>query len=54
MNYADEAAQTLGVKDGHLDIFSSRPEPNNALVPTFSGGVGSDGAMIRLQWRPGI
>src|SRR3954470_7169394 len=47
MNYSDEAAQTLGVRDGRLDVFSTRPSPRNGLMPSLSGGVGGDGAMLR-------
>jgi|SRR6185437_10940302 len=54
LRYSDEAAQTLGLRDGHMDLFSSKPAPNNGLMPSFSGGLGSEGAMIRLQWRPGF
>ena len=54
MNYADEAAQAMGVRDGHLDLFSSHPAPNNPLMPAVSGGLGSDGAMLKLQWHPGL
>jgi hypothetical protein len=53
MNYSDEAAQTLGVRDGHMDVFSTRPTSGNGLMPTISGGLGGEGAMLRLQWRPG-
>lgn len=53
MNYAEEAAQTLGFKDGHMEVFSTRPEPADSLVPTFSGGVDRGGLMLKLQWRPG-
>jgi hypothetical protein len=53
MNYTDEAAQALGVKDGHMDVFSTQPTDRNNLMPRLSGGVDSSGAMIRLQWRPG-
>ncbi len=53
MNYADEAAQTLGVRDGHMDLFSTQPSRNNPFIPTVSGGLGGDGAMLRLQWHPG-
>ena len=53
MRYSDEAAQTLGVRDGHMDVFSSKSPSRNDLMPTISGGLGGDGAMLRLQWRPG-
>ena len=53
MNYTDEAAQTLGVRDGHMDVFTTHPTSRSGLVPTLSGGLGGDGAMLRLQWRPG-
>ena len=52
MSYAEEAAQNLGVKDGHMDVFSTRPGPSGYL-PSVSGGLGSDGAMLRLKWHPG-
>jgi hypothetical protein len=53
MNYVDEAALALGVKEGHMDLFSSRPAPGNPFMPVFSGGLGSNGAMLKLQWRQG-
>jgi len=53
MNYADEAVQNLGFRNGHVDIFSTKPTENEAYLPAFSGGVGSDGAMLKLQWHPG-
>jgi hypothetical protein len=53
MNYTDEAAQTLGVRDGRMDVFSTRPASRSGLMPTISGGLGGEGAMLRLQWRPG-
>ncbi len=53
MNYADEAAQTIGVRDGHLDVFSAKPAESRSYLPTFSGGLGGDGAMLKLQWHPG-
>ena len=52
MNYMDEAAQTLGVKDGHMDVFSTKPD-NSGYMPSISGGVGGDGIMVRLRWHPG-
>jgi hypothetical protein len=53
LNYADEAAQTLGVKNGHMDLFSAKPAENEPYMPSFSGGLGNDGAMLKLQWHPG-
>ena len=53
MNYADEAAQSIGVRDGHVDVFSTKPAENQSYLPSFSGGLGSDGAMLKLQWHPG-
>jgi hypothetical protein len=52
MNYADEAAQNLGFRDGHMDVFSTQPK-SSSYLPSFSGGVGSDGAMFHLKWHPG-
>jgi hypothetical protein len=53
MNYSDEAAQTLGFNHGHIDIFTAKPADNQSYLPTFSGGLGGDGAMLKLQWHPG-
>jgi hypothetical protein len=53
LNYADEAAQTLGVRDGRVDVFAAQPADNQSYLPTFSGGLGGDGAMLKLQWHPG-
>ena len=53
LNYTDEAAQTLGFQDGHMEVFSSHPDRDNPLIPVFSGGISGNGAMLRLQWRPG-
>ena len=52
-NYADEAAQTLGFRNGHMDVFTAKPAENQSYLPTFSGGLGGDGAMLKLQWRSG-
>ena len=51
MTYTDEIAQSLGVKDGHMDVFSTQPV--SGYMPSFSAGVGGDGAMFRLKWHPG-
>ena len=48
MNYADEAAQRLGVQDGQWEAFATHS--SDPLVPSFRGGVDSGAAMIKLQW----
>lgn len=53
MNYTDEAAQTLGVKDGRWDLFSTHPGANHTFMPAISGSLGGNGAMLRLKWHPG-
>lgn len=53
MNYSDEAANTLGIKNGHLDVFSVQPKSNDNLLPNLSGGVDHGGAMLKLQRHPG-
>jgi hypothetical protein len=53
MNYTDEAAQNLGFRHGNLDVFSAKPAENDSYLPSFSGGLGSEGAMLKLQWHPG-
>lgn len=51
MTYADEVAQSLGVRDGHMDLFSTAPV--SSYAPSFSAGVDKDGAMLRMRWHPG-
>lgn len=51
MNYADEAAQKLGVQDGKWEAFSTHS--SDPLMPSLKGSLDSGGAMISLQWRPG-
>ena len=53
MSYAEEAAQTLGVINGHMDVFSTQPKSSSGYMPSISGGVGGDGVMLRLRWHPG-
>ena len=50
MNYADEAAQQLGVHDGKWEAFDTHS--TDPLVPSFKGGVDSGTAMVKLQWTP--
>jgi len=49
MNYSDEAAQTLGVKSGKWEAFST--QTHNPMMPNFRGGIDGGRAMIGLQWR---
>jgi hypothetical protein len=51
MNYADEAAQTLGVKDGRWDAFATHSR--DPLMPSLKGGIDNGAAMVKLQWQPG-
>jgi hypothetical protein len=53
MNYADEAAQSLGVSGGRWNAFdtSDSSSGSSPFLPSLRGGVDSGGAMIRLQWR---
>ncbi|MGH6828867.1 MAG: hypothetical protein ACREFW_08150 [Rhizomicrobium sp.] len=50
MTYLDDVARSLGVKNGHMDVFSTDPG-SSGYLPSFSAGVGSDGAMLRLKWH---
>jgi hypothetical protein len=52
MSYMEEAAGALGVKNGHMDVFSTRPA-SSRYMPSISGGLGGDGAMLRLKWHIG-
>jgi len=51
MTYVEEAARQLGVKNGRMDVFST--QSSSSYMPSISGGLGSDGAMLRLKWHPG-
>jgi hypothetical protein len=53
MTYMDEAARALGVQNGRMDVFSTQPQSSSSYMPSISGGLGSDGAMLRLRWHPG-
>jgi hypothetical protein len=46
MSYSDEAARRLGLADGRWEAFSSQ----SAAGPTLKGGLGTRGAVLRLQW----
>jgi len=49
MNYADEAAQTLGVREGKWEAFT----PRSSDMPSVKGSMDSGRPMLILQWRPG-
>ena len=47
MNYTDEAAQRLGLRDGHWEAF----RPSDPLMPSVSGSIGQGGPMLKLEWH---
>jgi hypothetical protein len=49
MRYTDEAAQTLGMKDGKWEAFT----PTSSIMPRINGGLEGGRPMVRLQWQPG-
>lgn len=49
MNYTDQMAQSLGIRDGRWEVFD--PGSNHPLMPSLKGGIDSGGPMLRLQWR---
>jgi hypothetical protein len=49
MRYTDEAAQSLGMKDGKWEAFT----PASPLMPRINGGLEGGRPMVHLQWRPG-
>lgn len=51
MNYADEAAQRLGIHEGQWEAFDT--QSSNPMMPSFKGGVDNGSAMFKLQWTPG-
>lgn len=50
MTYSDQAAQSLGLKDGQWEAFDS--SATNPLA--LKGGIDKGGPMLRLQWKPGV
>jgi len=50
MNYTDELAKSLGVKNGDLDFFSTNSSGNIGSTPTFSAGITHQGAAFRIRW----
>ena len=49
MNYADQAAETLGVRDGKWEAFT----PRSSDMPSVKGSMDGGRPMLILQWRPG-
>ncbi|MEO8300359.1 MAG: hypothetical protein ABI608_01125 [Rhizomicrobium sp.] len=49
MSYTDEAARTLGVREGQWEAFS----PRSGDMPSLKGGLSGGRPMLILQWRPG-
>jgi hypothetical protein len=49
MSYSDEAARTLGVRNGKWEAFST--QSRDPLMPHLGGGIDQGRAMIGLQWR---
>lgn len=47
MNYTDQMAQSLGVKDGGWEAFKS----SDPMMPTLKGGIDGGNPMLKLQWR---
>jgi hypothetical protein len=48
MNYTDQMAQSLGVRDGKWEAFTSK----DPLAPSLGAGMGRSGPMLQLQWKP--
>ena len=49
MNHAEEAAQSLGVKEGKWEAFT----PRSSDMPSVKGSLDGGRPMLILQWRPG-
>ena len=47
MNYMDEAARKLGVREGRWEAF----EPRSRDMPSIKGGLDGGRPMLMLQWR---
>ena len=47
--WGDEAAQTLGVRDGKWEAFATKP--SSRFEPSLNAGVDQGSAMLRLSWR---
>ena len=47
-NYAEEVAESLGVRKGQVDLVGARDIARNPYAPSVSMGAG---ALLRLRWR---
>jgi hypothetical protein len=52
MNYADEAAHAIGVRDGRWEVIGTGIS-RSGVMPNVSGGVDRGHPMLKLQWRVG-
>ena len=53
MNYADEAAQASASVTAIWTFFLPNPRKTSHICPLSAVGLGSDGAMLKLQWQGG-
>jgi hypothetical protein len=51
MNYSDEAALRLGIRNGNWEAFDTHS--SDPLMPSLRGGIDKGKPAISLQWRPG-
>jgi hypothetical protein len=49
MNYAEEAAQSLGLQDGKWEAFDGHAR--DPLMPSVGGGLQGGRPMITFRWR---
>ena len=43
-------AEKMGVQNGHLDLFSARPDNSGDFKPLLRGGFGEGGLKLQLKW----
>lgn len=51
LNYIDEAAQTLGIKHGNVNLFSGASGRDDGIMPDVKGGIYHGRTMLQFQWR---
>ena len=52
MNYVDEAADTIGVRDGRWEVIGTGFS-RSGFMPNVSSGIDRGHPMLKLQWRVG-